>query len=76
MKKKYRVYEGNKVLLETDDKEEAMRVWREAHRKQLNKFHEVHEYWDGRYNGTSQLAPGDCPDCGRRPESCKCTKEV
>jgi len=55
----YRVYENNDILLETGDKEEAMGVWRESHRKNPYKFHEVHEFWDGKYHGICQFAPGD-----------------
>jgi len=59
--KKYRVYEGNKVLLETDDKVEAEKVWRDSHRKTPGKFHELHRWSpeEGHYEGISQFAPGD-----------------
>jgi hypothetical protein len=58
--KKYRVYEDVlNLILETDDKEEAMRMQRESHRKSPDKFHEVYEFWDGKYNGICQFAPND-----------------
>jgi len=56
---KYRLYENNDVLLETENKEEAMSKWRDSHRKSPDKFHEVHEWWDGKYHGICQFAPGD-----------------
>jgi hypothetical protein len=74
--KAYRVYEDIAVLLETDDRKEAIEKMKSAHRKDRTKFHEVHRFnalGDGRYCGTDQLSPGDCPECGRRPETCKCS---
>jgi len=57
---KYQVRENQShLLLETDDREEAMRVWRECHRICPNKYHEVYEFWDGMYNGICQFKPGD-----------------
>ena len=57
---KYRVYENQTtLLLETDDRDEAMKVWRESHRKKPDKYHEVEEWWDGKYNGICQFKPGD-----------------
>lgn len=57
--KEYRVEEDFKIILETDDREEAMRVWRERHRENPNLYHEVHQWWDGQYNGICQFKPGD-----------------
>jgi len=60
VRKRFQVRENqSSLLLETDDKEEAMRVWRESHRKDISKFHEVYEWLDGMYHGTNQFAPGD-----------------
>jgi len=61
VRKEYRVYEDNKVLVETDDKAEANRVWRDSHRKTPGKFHELHKWStkEGHYTGISQFAPGD-----------------
>ena len=57
--KKFRVYEGNKIILETNDKQEAIRTMYSAHYIVNNKIHEIHEWWDGKYNGISQLKPTD-----------------
>ena len=60
VRKRFQVRENQlRLLLETDDKEEAMRVWRESHRKDISKFHEVYELRNGVYEGTNQFAPGD-----------------
>jgi len=75
--KQFRVYEGIKLLLETENLEEAKRVWRQAHRE--DKYHEIHRWHEddqylgkAGYVGTYQLEPYDCPECGRRPGTCKC----
>ena len=77
--KSFRVMENNKILLETCDKREALASMRSEHRKDRTKFHEVHEWnilRNGAYCGTNQLAPNDCPDCGRRPETCVCVNNA
>jgi hypothetical protein len=58
-KPKFRVLENNDILKETNIREEAMRVWRDSHRKNPSKYHEVEEFWDGHYNGICQFKPGD-----------------
>lgn len=75
---KYRVRENNKILLETDDLEEALKAQRAAHRKDPTKYHEIYrwhnsdEYLKAGYFGAYQFKPGDCPECGRIPKNCKC----
>lgn len=60
VRKRFQVRENQiTLLLETDDKEEALKVWRDSHKKQLDKFHEIYELRNGVYRGTNQFAPGD-----------------
>jgi len=70
--KKYRVLEGIKILIETDDIEEAEKVRHEAHWKKITDFHELHvcDAEDMTYHGIRQLAPDDCALCGREPGNC------
>jgi len=58
--KKFRVYENQlKLLIETDDKSEAVKVMNNAHLEYSDRWHELFEYWDGRYNGIRQYKPRD-----------------
>jgi hypothetical protein len=61
--KKYRVFEGNEILLETNDYRRAKLCQKEAHRKDPFKYHEIHPRQG--LTGTTQLEPGDDPDTGR-----------
>ena len=59
-RKRYRVIENSiHIVLETNCKLEAENCWREAHRQNDTKFHEVYELIDGHYEGICQFAPGD-----------------
>jgi len=57
--KKYRVLEDNRILLETDDKEHALMMMGISHINRPNYYHELHEWWNGQYNGIRQYKPGD-----------------
>lgn len=76
---KYIVKEGNTTILRTNDKQEALTAMREAHRKNVSEYHEVHEFNclnDNLYHGTNQLEPYDCPTCFRNPRDCVCKVKV
>jgi len=61
--KGFRVCENQLTLLvETDDKEEAVKVMREAHQKDPQKYHELYQFLDGQYIGIRQYEPGDPTD--------------
>lgn len=47
------------ILVQTNDKTKAIRIMKEAHRRRPFQYHELEEFWDGRYNGVQQYAPGD-----------------
>jgi len=54
-RKEFRVYENQLTLLiETNDKEEAVKTMREAHRAFPEKYHELFQLMDGRYIGERQ----------------------
>lgn len=57
--KRYRIYENNLLLLETDDEKTAMRLWRESHQETPDKYHEVYECFEGIYIGIRQFKPYD-----------------
>ena len=79
MNKKFRVYEGNKIIQETNIKQVALLKMVDAHRHDPSKYHEVHEFnvlGDNLYHGTNQLEPYDCPNCFRNPRDCKCEEKV
>jgi hypothetical protein len=62
--KNFRVVEGNDILLDTDNWDEAKACQREAHRKNPFLYHEIHPMTG--IPQTSQLEPGDDPETGRR----------
>ena len=58
--KTFRVMEGNDIIVETDDKTEAVQAMKTAHHIHPSKFHELYQWeTDGRYHPLSQYAPGD-----------------
>ena len=57
--KKFRVYENQLRLTETDDKEAAVTKMKEAHKQEPNKYHELYQLEDGQYIGIRQYKPGD-----------------
>jgi len=57
--KKYRVFENNTILIETDDKEEAIWIMKKLHEKQSQKYHEIYQLTLGNYVGIRQYKPGD-----------------
>jgi hypothetical protein len=61
--KNFRVVEGNKILLDTDNWNDAKTCQIEAHRKNPFLYHEIHPA--NGYHATSQLEPGDDPETGR-----------
>ena len=62
-RKEFEVYENQLTLLiETDNKEEAVKTMKEAHTKAPEKYHELFQLLDGRYIGVRQYAPNDPVD--------------
>jgi len=58
--KNFKVYENQLTLLiETDDKEEAVKAMKEAHKGSPEKYHELFQLLDGRYIGVRQYKPND-----------------
>lgn len=78
---RYRVREGNKILLETNDLAIAREAQKNAHRKNPTKYHEIYRWHDGDvavrtgYLGVYQLKPYDCPECEKIPKNCKCKQK-
>lgn len=70
--KKFRVFENNDIILETDSEIDAIHAMKEAHRKDRSKYHEIFRLVGETYIGFRQLKPYDCPECGRVPGLCKC----
>lgn len=76
---KFIVLAGSITIHETNDRNEALKVMRAAHKKDYTKYHEVHEFNvmnDNLYYGTDQLEPYDCSVCSRSPAYCQCEKKV
>jgi hypothetical protein len=62
-RKEFQVYENQLTLLiETNDKEEAVKAMKETHRRFPEKYHELFQLLDGRYVGIRQYKPHDPVD--------------
>ena len=61
-RKKYHVEEDIvDTVLETNDKDEAIREWKKRHRARPDLYHEIWTWNEdlGLYSGTHQYKPGD-----------------